>query len=55
MVDYLDEGDKVTILGKQKCEDENKPIINVPTIKVKIDGNDILLKKPSRTNSGSSF
>ena len=45
VVDYLDEGDKVTILDKQKCEDENAAIINVPTIIVKIDGDNILLKK----------
>ena len=44
-IDYVDDGLSVTVLSKQKCEDQNAAIINVPSITVTVDGKNILLKK----------
>ena len=45
VIDYVDEGRKVTVLNKQKCEDQNAAIINVQTMTVTVDGKDVVLKK----------
>lgn len=45
VIDYVDEGRKVTVLNKYKCEDQNAAIINVQAMTVTVDGKDVVLKK----------
>ena len=45
VIDYVDEGRKVKVLNKQKCEDQNAAIINVQTMTVTVEGKDVVLKK----------
>ena len=44
-IDYLNNGDKVKVLNKQICKDENAAIINIPTLTIIVDGIQVVLKK----------
>lgn len=45
VLDYVNDGRRVKILNRQKCEDQNSAIIDVPTVIVSVDGKNVVLKK----------
>lgn len=44
-IDYLQNGTRVKVLSKKKCEDQNAAVINVQGYLVRLDGKDINLNK----------
>ena len=45
VLDYVNDGLKIKILNRQKCEDQNAAVIDVPSVIVSVDGKNVVLKK----------